>query len=77
MPTRLVAHQRLDVVPRAGRDVLFHVWRFRAEPAELRVERFIARDEAGERTQQYIDLRAFFGLPLPSTNAHPARGGST
>ena len=70
--TSLVAHQRLDVVPREGRDVLFHVWRFRAEPAELRVERFVARDEAGERTQQYVDLRAFFGLPLPNQ-----AGGST
>ncbi|MFT5353568.1 MAG: tRNA1Val (adenine37-N6)-methyltransferase [Polyangiales bacterium] len=70
--TPLVAHQRLDVVPRAGRDVLFHVWRFRSEPAELRVERFVARDDTGERTQQYVDLRAFFGLPLPNH-----AGGST
>lgn len=73
--TRLVAHHRLDVVPRAGRGVLFHVWRFRAEPADLRVERFIARDEAGQRTQQYIDLRAFFGLPLP--NRVPSNALST
>ncbi|MFK8003464.1 MAG: methyltransferase domain-containing protein [Polyangiales bacterium] len=71
--TSLVPHQRLDMVPRAGRGVLFHVWRFRAEPAELRVKSFVARDEAGERTQAYVDLRAFFGLPLPSQ----VSGGST
>ena len=62
----LVAHRRVDAIPRAGRDTLFHVWRLRRPGAKVptfEAHRFVARDEEGERTEAYVQLRRFFGLP--------------
>lgn len=61
--------RRLDAVPRAGhKGALFSVWTFGllAEHPDDALERapdFVARDEHGQRTDAYFDLRAFFGLP--------------
>lgn len=65
----LRALRRLDAVPRAGhKGALFSVWTFGLGPehAGTEVEHdpdFVARDEHGQRTDAYFDLRAYFGLP--------------
>ncbi|MEM6957056.1 MAG: methyltransferase [Myxococcota bacterium] len=53
----------LRVVPRAGRDVLFFVWTMARGANQRARAEFIARDEGGERTADYVALRRFFGLP--------------
>jgi len=61
--------RRLDAVPRAGRDPLFSVFTFggpEATEAFVHAEPFVARDGDGERTEAYVDLRLFFGLPRRS-----------
>ncbi|MDH5493616.1 MAG: methyltransferase [Myxococcales bacterium] len=60
--------RRLECRPRAGRAPLFTVWTlgrleehsgFECETPED----FVARDEEGRRSDAYLGLRAFFGLP--------------
>jgi tRNA1(Val) A37 N6-methylase TrmN6 len=71
-------HEVLPVVPSVSKGVLFSVWTFRPAAnadalkhtlehsrAPLRLAPFVARDALGGRTQLALDLRAFFGLPLP------------
>lgn len=60
--------RRVDAHPREGRPPLFCVWTLAPrsgvrDDREVVVERFVARDAAGARTDAYFDLRAFFGLP--------------
>ncbi len=70
--TGLVPLRRTTVAPRAHRNPLFSVWTFAGvhqatahlamtapQPAETT---FTARDAQGERTDEYRQLRAFFGL---------------
>jgi tRNA1(Val) A37 N6-methylase TrmN6 len=64
----LRALRRQDAVPRAGRPPLFSVFTFghaeEHDGVELDpVDPFVARTAAGERTEAYFALRAFFGLP--------------
>ena len=64
----LRALTKLDVVPRADtKDPLFSVFTLRrtsAEPAAALLEMsWIARNADGTRSQAYLALRAFFGLP--------------
>jgi tRNA1Val (adenine37-N6)-methyltransferase len=59
--------RRRDVVPRAGnKGPLFAVFSLVPAVAEgrplERVPDFVARDEAGARTAEYIAVRAFFGI---------------
>jgi tRNA1Val (adenine37-N6)-methyltransferase len=60
-----VSRQR-DVVPRAGVRPLFTVFSVvRESPEQRPFERapdFVARDEVGARTAEYIAVRAFFGV---------------
>lgn len=54
--------------PRAGRPPLFTVWTFghaaeHPDVPHVQAPDFVARNADGERTQAYLDLRAFFGLP--------------
>jgi len=63
----LHVHERLAAIPSPSKGVLFTVWTLgRAAPYAC-VERpaFLARDHAGARTEQALELRRFFGLPNP------------
>lgn len=68
----LVITDRLDAIPRAGTAPLFSVFCFArvgdAEP-NGNVRTFVARDEDGRRSRDYLDLRAAFGLP-PAYDPH-------
>ena len=58
--------ERLDVVPRRGRAPLLTVWTFAkaSEAPSLTVEApFVAREADGSRSDAYLALREFFGLP--------------
>jgi tRNA1Val (adenine37-N6)-methyltransferase len=64
-----VIRQR-DVVPRAGsKGALFALFTLMhkgvATPACERVPAWVARDEAGARTVDYLAVRAFFGISAP------------
>ncbi|MDB4977207.1 MAG: tRNA ((6))-methyltransferase TrmN6 [Myxococcaceae bacterium] len=63
-----VSRQR-DVVPRAGSKPLFAVFTVvsagRSDEAFKHEPAWLARDEAGNRTQDYLDVRAFFGMAPP------------
>jgi tRNA1(Val) A37 N6-methylase TrmN6 len=68
---RLCVHRQVNAIPRQGRPPLFHVWHLRrdaADPSSIDhafvQSSFVARDASGERTDEYIALRAFFGLPM-------------
>jgi tRNA1Val (adenine37-N6)-methyltransferase len=70
-----VTRQR-DVVPRAGSKPLFAVFTVvSAERTSEHFERapdFIARDEAGARTDAYVEVRRFFGIdPLGAEAPSP------
>lgn len=60
--------RRLDAFARAGRsDPLFSVWTLAQSSEAVReapvaTDAFVARDDAGLRTEAYCDLRALFGL---------------
>jgi tRNA1Val (adenine37-N6)-methyltransferase len=59
----LHVHARTDAVPRRGKPPLFSVFTLRrSPPASERRETFVAREAGGERSAEYIALRAFFGL---------------
>jgi len=61
--------ERLSVWPRAERPgPLFNVFTLApgASSAPITESRFTARDANGERTSEYVALRAFFGLPRSS-----------
>lgn len=59
----LVPVRRLDVVPRAGRAVLFSVWTCaRATRGTIDHVEVVMRDEAGERTEASRAMRRTFGL---------------
>ena len=63
--------RRLDAVPRAGRDPLFSVFTFGGPESVgpfVHAEPFVARDAAGQRTEGYVALRRFFGLPRRRTS---------
>jgi len=68
----LAIERCLSLWPREGRPgPLFHVFTLRHEAespqgAEPEMVRFVARDAAGERTAEYVAMRAFFGLPRTS-----------
>lgn len=76
----LDAIAKLDVVPRQDEPPLLTVWTFApsGEGGGLEVRApFVARDVAGARTQAYLDLRTFFGLPpvgLPGGAARTTSG---
>jgi hypothetical protein len=61
---------RLEVFPRAGRPALFSVFRLAwpgsgaGEAAIL--ETFVARDQAGRRSEAYHALREYFGMARPA-----------
>ena len=57
-----------QAIPRPGKAPLFSVWVFGRADEHCAGEvawqpPFVARDEAGVRTQAYVSLRRFFGLP--------------
>lgn len=59
----LVPVRRVDIVPRAGRGVLFSVWTCaRTSRGALEHETVLMRDEAGARTPASFAMRATFGL---------------
>lgn len=59
----LVPIRRRDATGRVGQAPLFTVWTF-ARAGRLEVaEPFVARDADGRRSEAYLDVRAFFGLP--------------
>jgi tRNA1Val (adenine37-N6)-methyltransferase len=76
--------RRRDVVPRAGKAALFAVFTLARqqageahslasgpsgdEPGE-RAPDWVARDEAGARTCDYLAVREFFGIPSPAGEA--------
>src|SRR5262249_59482142 len=56
--------RRRDVVPRAGKRVLFSVFALRGEPAVVEVdEPLVVRDATGQRTPAFRALRASMGMP--------------
>ncbi len=61
----LVVARRRDVVPRAGKDVLFSVYGLRAGPAGESVadEPLVVRDASGRRTEAFRALRGAMGMP--------------
>lgn len=60
----LVPIRRVDIVPRAGRGILFSVWTCaRRTRGELEHEQVVMRDESGERTTASLAMRRTFGLP--------------
>lgn len=80
---RLAAVERLDVVPRRGRAPLLTVWTFAkaSEAPSLTVEApFVAREADGSRSDAYLALREFFGLPgvrLPASAEQSKHGSPT
>lgn len=60
-------------IPRAGRAPLFSVFVLRRAASDTGAaptyEDFVARDAVGARTQQYLTIRAFFGLLAPEDEA--------
>lgn len=59
----LVPIRRLDIVPRAGRSVLFSVWTCaRGSRGALERAEVVMRDESGERTEASQAMRRTFGL---------------
>jgi len=58
---------KLPVLPSPQKAVLFSVWTLAANGTQAfrELRPFIARDEAGARSQQAFGLRSFFGLPNP------------
>ncbi len=80
--TSFVPRRQVAAIPRAGRDPLFYVWHMsRAEdvPEDSPLEQveFVARDAQGARTEAYVALRAFFGLPLQSQSASTTQAPAT
>ncbi len=67
----LVVTRRLDMYPRAGAEALFSVWTCARQADEGAATgpheeaSFVARDSHGQRTADYLELRAFFDLPAP------------
>lgn len=67
--------KRRDVVPRAGQKPLFAV--FTVVPASLpawtymHVPDWVARDESGARTADYLEVRSFFGI-APAVDEAPS-----
>ena len=59
----LVAIRRRDATGRFGQAPLFTVWTFAREGALDVAETFVARDIGGSRSDAYLAVRAFFGLP--------------
>jgi tRNA1(Val) A37 N6-methylase TrmN6 len=56
--------RRVDIVPRAGRAVLFSVWTCaRTSRGATEHVEVVMRDEAGERTEASRAMRRTFGLP--------------
>jgi len=53
----------VDALPREGRAPLFSVWTLRFEAGDVARRSFVARDVDGARTEEYVALRRFFGLP--------------
>jgi tRNA1(Val) A37 N6-methylase TrmN6 len=69
----LVPIRRVDIVPRAGRGVLFSVWRCaRATRGAMEHIEVVMRDEAGERTEASRAMRRTFGLG--EDRRSPSRG---
>jgi tRNA1Val (adenine37-N6)-methyltransferase len=59
----LVVVRQRDVVPRAGKKgALFSLFTVKRAGQFEHAPPWVARDEAGARTQAYLDVRAFFGL---------------
>ena len=58
-----------DVYPRSGRPALFSVFTLGQGPASRTRSAFVARTENGARSEQYLALREFFGMPRPSAEA--------
>lgn len=59
----LVPLRRVDIVPRAGRSVLFSVWTCARETrGALERVQIVMRDERGERTEGSLSMRRTFGL---------------
>ena len=69
----LFIRRQVAAIPRAGRSALFHVFVMgRGTEGETEHVEFIARDESGARTDAYIALRRFFGLPRSAEPCTPA-----
>jgi len=66
---------KLPVLPSPQKGVLFSVWTLgtSATRAFRELAPFIARDEAGARSLQALELRSFFGLPNPIDEASSPR----
>ena len=56
------AVMRVEAIPREGRPPLFTVFAFETSKGPVARERFIARTSDGRTSQQYLALRARFGL---------------
>jgi tRNA1Val (adenine37-N6)-methyltransferase len=71
--------EKLPVIPSPLKGVLFSVWTlstsaaFPLKPPLVEGSPFMARDQAGARTQAALELRSFFGLPNPVDEANSPR----
>jgi tRNA1(Val) A37 N6-methylase TrmN6 len=71
--------EKLPVIPSPLKGVLFSVWTLGASTAFplkaplFEKAPFMARDQAGARTQAALELRTFFGLPNPVDEANSPR----
>jgi tRNA1Val (adenine37-N6)-methyltransferase len=61
----LVIERRLDVIPRAGKGVLFSVYVMRGAdvPGFPVIDTLVVRDERGRRTERFCALRRDMGMP--------------
>lgn len=65
--SELFCAKSVAAIPREGAAPLFYVWRLsRDESVTEEQVSFVARDSNGKRTESYIALRRFFGLPKAS-----------
>lgn len=58
----LAPRRRVDIVPRAGRGVLFSVWTCAHESARIEHAEVVMRDASGARTEASRAMRRTFGL---------------